>query len=165
MSLTLILMRHAKSSWGDQTLPDFERPLNARGQRSAAVIGDWLREKQCLPDHVLCSAATRTRETLEGLKLTAETEFLDSLYHASADRMLGILRSHGTGTTVLMLGHNPGTAFFAHALLRKPPAHPKFSLYPTAATLVAEFRADRWQDISLGAGEARGFIVPRDLTG
>lgn len=164
MSLTLILMRHAKSSWDDPALPDFDRPLNARGRKSAKAIGDWLRDQKCLPDHILCSSSVRTRETLKGLKLDARTEFLEGLYHASEDRMLRILQNHGQGKTVLMLGHNPGTAFLARRLLRTPPAHPKFSLYPTAATLVARFEEKRWQDIDFGSGTARDFIVPRELT-
>jgi len=165
MSLTLILMRHAKSSWNDPALRDFDRPLNARGRRSASAIGDWLREKRYLPDHVLCSAAMRTRETLKGLKLAAETEFLDDLYHASEDQMLHLLQAHGQGQTVLMLGHNPGTAFLARLLLHTPPAHAKFSLYPTAATLIARFGEDHWEDIAFGGGTACDFVVPRELTG
>uniref|UniRef100_UPI0035189862 SixA phosphatase family protein n=1 Tax=Nioella sp. TaxID=1912091 RepID=UPI0035189862 len=64
----LILMRHAKSDWS-LGQPDAARPLNARGQRSAEAMGDWLREKGYLPDQILCSSAQRTRETLDLLRI------------------------------------------------------------------------------------------------
>ena len=66
MTLQLILMRHAKSSWDDPAAADFDRPLNGRGRRSAKALGHWLRQRGWLPDRVLCSSARRTRETLDG---------------------------------------------------------------------------------------------------
>ena len=66
----LILVRHAKSDWS-LGMADHDRPLNVRGRASAAAIGRWLREKNLRPDQVLCSTATRTRETLDLLDLDA----------------------------------------------------------------------------------------------
>ena len=63
MTLRLILMRHAKSSWDSPGLDDHERPLNGRGCRSAKAIGAWLNDHGYLPDLVLSSDAERTRET------------------------------------------------------------------------------------------------------
>ena len=74
----LILMRHAKSSWDHPTLSDFERPLNKRGQRSAAALGDWLRAQAHLPEAAVVSAATRTIETFQGLGLAVEARFTSS---------------------------------------------------------------------------------------
>ncbi len=60
----LLLLRHAKSSWHDPSLADFDRPLNQRGRAAARMMGDYLVRKGLLPDLVLCSAAQRARETL-----------------------------------------------------------------------------------------------------
>lgn len=159
----LILIRHAKSDWSHE-LTDHGRPLNARGRGAAPAIGDWLRQNAYPPDEVLCSTATRTRETLSLLGLDAPTRFEPALYHAAPETMLRLLRG-ATGDSVLMLGHNPGIADFAECLLEQPPAHRKFAAYPTCATLVAIFDIDTWHDLQPGTGRTEGFIVPRDLTG
>lgn len=160
----LILMRHAKSDWSDAGLSDHARTLNARGRRSARAIGAWLRERGLLPDHVLCSDAVRTVQTLELLGLGERSTTLTSaLYLAAPEAMASLLRSQ-TEDTVLMLAHNPGTAELAQMLLADAPDHPEFDSYPTCATLVAEFDIDIWSDLRNGTGSASQFIVPRDLT-
>lgn len=164
MSLRLILVRHAKSSWDDPMQIDHERPLNGRGRRSADAIGDWLRERGYLPDLVLCSTAARTRETLERMRLEAETAYFDALYHAAPRGMLEVLRNNGRGDCVMLVGHNPGCATFASQLVTRAPEHPRFGGYPTAATLVADLPAQSWSEASFFSAEARDFIVPRDLT-
>lgn len=163
MTLTLILMRHAKSDWDNPLLSDHDRPLNPRGRRSASAMGDWLRDGGWLPDEVLCSTSERTRETLALLRIKAPVRFLPALYHAEPHGMWDVLRS-ATGRLVLMLGHNPGIAAFAAELVAAPPAHDRFDDYPTCATLVAEFDAESWEDVRPNTGVARAFIVPRELT-
>jgi phosphohistidine phosphatase len=162
MTRRLILMRHAKSDWGSPGLPDHDRPLNNRGAKDAPAIGAWLRVHAYLPDEVLCSTATRTRETLSGLGVDATTQFLPALYHADPETMLDVLR-RATGTTVLMVGHNPGIAHFAADILRQPPDHPRFDDYPTSATLVAQFEIDDWSNLKLRTGKAKSFLIPADL--
>ena len=162
MTLTLILMRHAKSDWGGLNLPDHDRPLNARGALDAPAMGAWLRARGHLPDQVLCSTATRTRETLSGLGLAAPATFLPALYHADPDTMMEALRD-ATGKCVLMVGHNPGIAACAADLLAQTPDHPRFDDYPTSATLVARFEIDSWTDLRWGLGEAVAFVIPADL--
>lgn len=163
MTRTLILMRHAKSDWGHAGLADHDRPLNARGAKDAPAIGTWLRAAGFLPDEVLCSTATRTRQTLEGLALTAPTRFVPALYHAEADTMMEVLRE-ATGDTVLMVGHNPGIAAFAADILSRAPDHPRFDDYPTSATLVARFAIKDWSDVTWHAGQAEAFVIPADLS-
>ena len=118
MTKRLILMRHAKSSWSSPARDDHERPLNARGVEAATAIGDWLRQRSYLPDQILSSSSTRTRETCRRLNLTADKRFLDGLYHAGAGQMMAILKQ-ASGQCVLMLGHNPGIAW-----LRLRPGRP-----------------------------------------
>lgn len=159
---TLILMRHAKSDWSTGQ-PDIERPLNARGQRSALALGDWLRAQGHLPDEILCSSSQRTQETCDGLKLSMTPTLMRRLYHAEAAEMADVLR-WATGDQVLMLGHNPGIAEFAFRLCDDIPAHPDFARYPTCATLVIRFDIDTWQELEMESGTVIDFAVPRALT-
>lgn len=166
MNLRLILMRHAKSSWDDPAAADRDRPLNPRGRDAAGRVGCWLVREGHLPDAALVSSALRTRETWElvaaELPIAPEPTILDALYHASPDVMLRCLR-RAQGATVLMLGHNPGIAAFAGEMLARQPGHARFADYPTAATLVAEFPAERWAEVAPGSGRAQAFVVPREL--
>ncbi|NDW01941.1 histidine phosphatase family protein [Salipiger sp. PrR002] len=158
----LILMRHAKSDWSVGT-PDHARPLNDRGRRSAEALGDWLRAEDILPDQVLCSSAARTRETLDLLHLgELPTRFEDRLYLAGPSALLKSLQA-ATGTTVLMLAHNPGICDFANAVVSRGPNHPRFADYPTGATLVADFDIDEWADARLGKATSHAFTIPREL--
>lgn len=157
-------MRHAKSSWDDPNLDDHARPLNGRGKVSARVLGDWLRERNYIPDQVLSSSSARTRETFAGLGILCDATFTNRLYHAGPEQMLEVLQG-AERPTVLMLGHNPGIAWFAQNLVAAPPPHPRFDDYPTCATLVADFDIEDWTALRPGSGKAVDFIIPRELTG
>lgn len=163
MSRTLILMRHAKSSWDDFMQPDHARPLNARGRTSAAAMGKWLKDNDYVPDELLCSTAKRTRETYARLGVGAShTRYEDALYHASADVMLRVLQT-AKSNTVLMLGHNPGIAYFAEMLAQKPATHPRFSDYPTCATTVFHFDLKSWSDVKFSQATVVDFAIPREI--
>jgi phosphohistidine phosphatase len=160
----LILTRHAKSSWDDPTMDDADRPLNGRGRRAALELGEWLHSRGYEPDEVLCSAAVRTRETWARvasapLEVTPRVNYLPALYHASPDIMLNVLRK-ATGDCVMMVSHNPGIAEFAAMLPARPPNHPDFRRYPTAATLVVDFEAAAWSGVQPGKGSVLDFFVP-----
>lgn len=166
MSLTLILMRHAKSSWDDAGLDDFDRPLNGRGRTSAPAIGRWLAERGYLPGEVLVSGARRTVETWSRMAptmprgITMRSE--PALYHASADTMLGVVK-RATAPVTMLIGHNPGIADFAGRLARAPYPHERFGDYPTAATAVLRFDPDTWDAVAWGAAEVIDFAIPREL--
>jgi len=166
MSLTLILIRHAKSDWGDPNLPDHERPLNMRGLRDAPRLGQWLAENALLPDRVLCSTARRTQETWAGiatqLPQPPDPALRSSLYHAAPADILTALKA-SEGRCVAVIGHNPGIGSLAWSLSNTPPEHPKFGSYPTAACLVLEFEIDDWSEITSSTGQVRDFITPDDL--
>lgn len=164
MTKTLILMRHAKSSWDNPDLSDHDRKLNKRGKRSAEALGKWLRQKGWLPDQVQCSSAVRTRETLSALDLDCQTEFTGDLYRVTANQMLRVL-SRAKGDTVLMLGHNPAIQKFAETIVAEPPEHPEFETYPTGATLVVRFDLDGWDRVAWRGGDVLDFAVPRELMG
>ena len=153
--MRLILLRHAKSSTGDPSMDDIDRPLNRRGREAAPRIGGWLRETGQLPARILCSPAARTRQTLEGLGLTGiPAGFPDDLYLADAGTILRAALAQRVDT--LVVGHNPGMAEAAARAVSEPPAHSDFARYPTAACAVIEVTGDL-------PGRLLAFTVPRDL--
>ena len=166
MTLTLILIRHAKSDWGDPGLPDHDRPLNPRGRRAAPRIGAWLAGRDLVPDCVLCSTALRTRETWAGiaplLPDSPPPVLSRALYHSGPSEMLTVLRG-ATGRTAALIAHNPGTSSLARSLCAEPPVHESFARYPTGATLVLAFAAEDWAAVGPGQGQVRAFAVPREL--
>ncbi|WP_449040594.1 SixA phosphatase family protein [Paracoccus sp. (in: a-proteobacteria)] len=158
----LILTRHAKSDWDDPSVPDHDRPLNARGRRSARALGDWLASRGYDPEEVLCSSSRRTAETWDcAADAVFETlpvlRIEPALYHADPATMLQVLQS-ATAPTVMMIGHNPGIAAFAAMLPAQPPLDPQFRSYPTAATLVVDFHAEDWAEVQPGQGSVRDFV-------
>lgn len=162
----LILIRHCKSSW-DATVPsDHERPLNGRGRSDAPKIGRWLKAKGHVPEHVMCSDAQRTQETLQLLIGTLDTaprvSLEPTLYLAPP---LTILRhvQKATMPTLAVVAHNPGIAEFAERMVQSPAPHPRFHDYPTGATAVIAFDHVSWQDIRPGTGRIVDFVIPADL--
>lgn len=166
MTLRLILVRHAKSSWGEPALNDIDRPLNKRGQKAAPAIAKHLADKDFIPAEVVISPALRTVETWDRMAPvfpdTALIRRVPDLYHAPAAIMMETLQNCAA-SPVMMLGHNPGIADFAAQLLDRVPAHPKFRDYPTCSTLVASFDAADWAEVQPGTGQVLDFVVPGDL--
>ncbi len=162
----LILTRHAKSSWDDPLTPDHDRPLNERGKAAAADLGQWLASRGYVPDEVLCSDAVRTRKTFSGIAPALPgapvLELKPALYHAGPDVMMAVLQ-HAVGETVMMIGHNPGIAEFAHRLVAHTPPSPDFTRYPTGATLVVDFMVESWSEVRFGQGITVDFVVPREI--
>ncbi|WP_425091656.1 SixA phosphatase family protein [Tropicimonas sp. S265A] len=159
---TLLVLRHAKSSWTDPGRDDHERPLNARGRRGAAAIGAWIAEEGLLPDQVLCSDAVRTQETWARTGLPGAADLKSELYHASADTVLETVRA-ASGKRVLVIGHNPGLAEFSSAVAVSPSDHHRFAQYPTGALSVLTFDTEAWGDVDWKSGKLTRFLTPHDL--
>lgn len=168
MTLRLILIRHAKSSWSDPFADDHARVLNTRGHASGNAIGEWLAEHGYLPDLVLCSDAMRTRQTadliLPALSPTPTLRLSPRLYHAAPDAILDRIKRE-TAAAIAVIGHNPGIGILAGQLVRDAPKHPRFSDYPTCATTVIDFDATDWGAVGRHQGTCVDFVVPRDLIG
>ncbi len=168
MTKRLILIRHAKSSWDDPFADDHARTLNKRGQASAQAIGGWMAEQGYTPDTVLCSDATRTRQTadliLAQLSGAAKLRLSGMLYHAAPDTIQEVIQ-HETADTIAVIAHNPSIGMIANALVGTPPNHRRFSDYPTCATTVIDFAVHSWTAMKRGSGKCVDFIVPRDLIG
>ena len=164
MTRRVILIRHAKSSWGDPFADDHERVLNARGRASADAVGKWLAGKGYVPDTVICSDAARTRETAElilpHLSPAPRLQLSSRLYHASPDTIWESIQKHNA-EVVAIIGHNPGIGILANTLVAEPPTHPRFQDYPTCATTVIDL-PEAGPDTK---GSCVDFVVPRDLIG
>ncbi len=167
---TLTLLRHAKSTWNDPVERDFDRPLNGRGRRAAARIGQWLADDGVIFDHVRASPAVRVRQTIEGvedgLRRRLAPMFDARIYLASAMTLLDIVQGfEPTATTALLIGHNPGLEDLL--LLITPDADPLRSeveiKYPTATLAVLDLNVETWRDAAPGSAHLRAFIRPRDL--
>ncbi len=166
MTHRLLLLRHAKSSWDDPELDDHDRPLAKRGRRAAEQVGSHLQQTDLVPDVVLCSTATRTRQTLELLGIPdAEIRFEDRLYGADEDELLDLVAAlPADAGTVLVIGHNPGMQELALRLALTesgPDADHLRERFPTGA--LAEFEFDGgWTDVARGGGRLRSYVTPRD---
>ncbi|MGA9541156.1 MAG: histidine phosphatase family protein [Methyloceanibacter sp.] len=171
--LTLSLLRHAKSSWKNPALPDRERPLNSRGIADAPAMGRAMSERGIDPELVLCSSAQRTVDTLAlvlpELKIEPTVVYQDSLYRASPEDMLDLLRRLQPGArSVLLIGHNPEIQELALELIGAGPKGPRDRLsekYPTGGLVVITFTAGLWSSVDVGSGSLTQFLAPRDVRG
>ncbi|CAN5310839.1 histidine phosphatase family protein [soil metagenome] len=164
---TLILLRHAKSSYPDN-VDDHDRPLAARGEREAGLAGQWLRSAVVDPpvQAVLCSTATRTRQTLARAGVEAPVQFVDRLYGAMPGTVIGEINEVADEVrTLLVIGHEPAMSSVALALSgaqgSNETAAAQISIkYPTSALAVLRL-VGRWQDLAIGGAALETFYVPR----
>ena len=164
---TLLVLRHAKSSWDDPALDDHERPLNARGEKDAPQMGQLAREEGLSPELIISSDAVRARLTAAAMaEATGGQVLLDGrLYHASAAEIIMALRSivqrgvvqRGVAT-VMIVGHNPGLEELIAQLTGE--GEP----FPTAALAQISLPIERWSDLDTATrGTLVGLWRPKDL--
>ncbi len=167
----LYLLRHAKSDWSNIRLSDFDRPLNARGRRSADAVGQYLAQGAYALDLIISSSAQRTRETvarvLEASGLDVPVRFDDGLYLAAPQTLLDILAEVAADAEhVMLVGHNPGMHALGMMLAGSgdrellDDLHAKF---PTGALLDLDLGGLPVSDIRPGAATVRRFIKPKAL--
>src|SRR3972149_5493945 len=146
---TIMLVRHAKSSWKNPRLDDFERPLNKRGRRDAPLMGEKLKERQILPDLILSSPAKRARKTVQ---------FVDKMYHCGASVLLDLVKKlDDKNTSVMLFGHNPDFMDFAGMLLKPGPVQN----IPTTGVTCIRFPVSNWKKVQKGKGESVFFDYPK----
>ena len=167
MAVDLLVMRHAKSDWGDPMLPDEQRPLAPRGNRAAVRMAEWLQEKELAPDRVLSSSAVRTRETvahlIDGLDLDPSiVEFRDDLYLAGAWDWIDALRNESVAR-LLICGHNPGFDDLVDWLCAEPPARTLDGKLMTTAAIAHIRFDDDWPAIGPTSGRLHSLVRPREL--
>ena len=141
----LTIVRHAKSSWKDNSLPDNKRPLNRRGERDAPIMGERIHEHGIRPSLIVSSPATRAWTTAKIIAqaINYPREFLqkeDDLYLASLDEILDVVVAQDNGFNNLMIvGHNPGMTDFANFLVPGLTNN-----LPTAGVVSVEIDRDDW---------------------
>jgi len=158
---TLFLLRHAKSSWDDAGLSDFDRPLNDRGLLTAPFMGKLMCERGLEPSTILSSPAQRAKQTAvlvkEASGFSHEIQFDDRIYEASPHNLAQVASEiDDTHASAMLVGHNPGMEGLIRYLTGC------LEPMPTAALAVIGLNIDRWNEIDAGSGELRVVYRPKD---
>lgn len=149
---TLLVLRHAKSSWKNATLADYERPLNKRGKRDAPRMGELIKQEGIVPDLIISSSAERALATAEAVALASgyesEIQTTRQLYHGWPDNYIEAIRSvPDEYVCVMVVGHNPGMESLVEELIGE------WIRMPTAALVQIALEIDHWSDLDLESSE------------
>ena len=171
MTKSLYVMRHAKSSWKDPNVPDYERPLARRGKKAARRMALLVARSLPLPELVLCSPVTRAVQTYQliaerfGNSVEVHTE--DGLYGASGTALLMRLRALPDEVgSVLLIGHNPGVQDLLIELASDgDPARLDVvrAGFPTCALATLRV-SSRWSELGPSTASVEGLVMPRTLS-
>lgn len=162
----IIIVRHAKSSWNDPTLRDFDRPLNKRGERDAPAMAKRLKERGIHPQQMLSSPAVRALTTClkfaEVLDFPASQILQDKeIYHAGSETLFAVVQRikevNSTGP-VLLFGHNPGLTDFVNELLEED-----IDNIPTAGVVSCTLSIDWWARAAPSCGKLEFFDYPKRM--
>lgn len=162
MMKTLLLIRHAKSSWDNPGVSDFDRPLNDRGKHDAPIMGKRLADRNMIPDLILSSPAKRAKKTVKIIADEIEYDqddivFVDRLYLADIPEMIYAIHENSNDASVLALvGHNPGMTDFSNFL-----AHCEIDNVPTCGIVTIAFEMDSWDSIEITKGTLLDFDYPK----
>ena len=157
----LYILRHAKSSWDDPALSDFERPLNERGRNAAPFMGEVIAKRGYLPDVVISSPAKRAMATTTLIKesagFNAEVKFDDRIYEASPSTLRQVVSEiDDASESAMVVGHNPGIEGFIRFLTGR------LEPMPTTALALIKLNVDSWNDIGANLGEIVEVIRPKE---
>jgi phosphohistidine phosphatase len=168
----LTVLRHAKSSWAEPGIDDFNRPLNERGWEAARRMGKELKHRKASFDFALASPAARVRETIDGLTETfGEPKFAirfePRIYLASAEMLLEIVRETAADVEdLLLIGHSPAMERLAVELSRDDKDGLRARIaekFPTAALAMIELPVADWAEVEPGKGKVVELILPKEL--
>jgi phosphohistidine phosphatase len=160
---TLLILRHAKSSWKHTNLSDHERPLNKRGKKAAPLMGQLLYEQDLVPDIILSSTARRARDTAEIVAeasgFEGEIYYLEDLYHGwPSDYIVALRGLSDENDSVMVVGHNPGLESFLEWLTSAG------ERFPTAALAYIKLPIQAWSKLNDETeGDLLGLWLPRQL--
>ena len=162
---TLYLLRHAKSSWDDPDLKDFERPLNARGLRDIPVMADRFNSRKGSIDCIVCSPAMRTKTTArlfsEAVAFKGETIVSNpQLYFAGVGMFLKATKlMDGSCSSAMLVGHNPAITEFVNAMTGE--RGEAIENIPTCGLVQMVLEIDDWAEASLGTARLIEFDFPK----
>ena len=161
-TIRLLICRHAKSSWQDAGLSDFDRPLNERGERDAPEMGRRLARQGVRPDVIMTSPASRAFSTAlhyaRQLEMPLEQIRRNSAqYAASVSELISVIRTVDSGVGTLMLvGHNPESTDLANVL-----GGLSIDNIPTSGIVALAFAQCAWADLTAGSGTLLFFDYPK----
>lgn len=161
----LIIVRHAKSDWGNEYLKDIDRPLNERGYSDAYFLSSWYGKHKTHPDLIVSSPATRSLNTalifLREMNLELDRfRVSDNIYESPASSLLGVIRAFDKHcNTVMMFGHNPGFTDLSNELS----ADMYFENIPTCGIVSFVFDVKKWADVEQKGGRLTFYQFPKDF--
>lgn len=160
---TLLLLRHAKSSWKDSDLDDHDRPLNQRGKRDAPRMGQLLRAEKLAPSFILTSSAKRCRKTAEHVihecGYRGETRITGELYEAGVPQLCDLIAAVPAHCErLLVIGHNPSLEELLEQLTGS------YTPLTTAALAQVELPLEAWREFGPATrGTLQQVWQPREL--
>lgn len=166
------MFRHAKSDWSDADVRDFDRGLNEKGRKGAALMGGHIREYGVRWQRTIASPAARVRQTIDAAAQAAggspPIQWEERAYLASSALLMDILHELDDGLEDVMLcAHSPGLEILLLQLAGQEADNPLLDIvrdkYPTAAFAVIELDIDKWADLGPGCGRLVHLVRPRDL--
>jgi len=163
MTKTLLILRHAKSSWEDFSLSDHDRPLNKRGEKAASRMGQLIRDQGLTPDLIISSTARRARETVEGVApacgFDGDIVWEPSLYGGGYSAYTWAIRHAPDAVeSIMLVGHNPDLEGLVEALTGV------ITAMPTATLTHIAIPIDSWRDLVVdGSYELANIWRPREL--
>lgn len=154
-------MRHAKSSWENSDLSDFDRPLNKRGLETMPLMGEMMYENGFQPAIIISSPAKRAKQTAILIKETAQIEgkirYNEKIYEASPFWLIQIVSElDERAESAMIVGHNPGLEGLVKILTGEVHS------MPTAALAVIDLSAEKWSETVANSGKLRTLIRPKD---
>jgi phosphohistidine phosphatase len=160
----VIIVRHAKSDWGNETLKDVDRHLNERGYNDAYFTGEWYARNHSAPDLMISSTATRALNTAlifaRAMNFKMDNFRLEKkLYEANSETILSIIREQEEGQCLMLFGHNPGFTNISNELSEEM----FFDNVPTCGIVSLAFEAGSWKEITVHKGKLRYYKFPKDF--
>lgn len=166
----LFLLRHAKSNWDSYNGNDFDRDIQKKGELRTKKICNYLNDQKIEISKVLCSTALRTRKTYEiisrSFQKSLKVEFLDELYHTTAENMLNILRSQKDEQSVMIIAHEPSLSEFVRITSSEIHDDSHFEAinsYVTSGLCSILFNTKSWKNISRDNSKFKFYIKPKNL--
>jgi phosphohistidine phosphatase len=157
----LFIIRHAKSSWKDESLTDFERPLNKRGEKNAPFMGKYLKQENIFPDLIISSKALRAKTTAEIISSNIgypleKIDFSKDIYLKSHSMIIEDIKNLDNKLNIIFLvGHNPDLNILAYNLVNL------IENIPTTGVVEIEFDTNSWKDISNKNSTLKRFVYPK----
>jgi len=160
----LILLRHAKSDWKDDSQADLDRPLSDKGKKNAQKVGKWILQNNLIPDLILTSPAKRAQQTLRRIcsECGSQTIVVDELYNANLETLKQILANAPQVERLMIVGHNPGLERLFN-FLQQNIEERESHLFPTASLAHFVLPA-KWTQLHSGDGRLIHFIRPKEIS-